>query len=185
MKLIYKVAIVISFFIVSCNKEEDSKQQYQYIRTLFSNGKVLREGNTLYSKTKKDSINIGVWKHYFPDGKLRKELEYDNDGIGIRHNIYSDVGVLIESGIKKDNLWFYHYYYDSGILKEETVVSTITQQEDESETRYSKKYYSSGKPWQELRYVDDELDGKQKTWDLSGKLVLEENYSMGKIQLNK
>jgi len=180
MKPLFTIVFVVSLLLVACKTEDNHTAQY--VRVLFSNGKVFGEGNQLYSTVKKDTIKIGIWKIYYPNGQLRDETELDNEGEVIRYNSYSDVGVLIATGSRKDNLWFDSEFFDSGTLKREKITHTNYYEDKKEDTVYIKEYYSSGRLMEESRYLNDELDGIRKMWDMSGNIVLDCTYNRGQIQ---
>ncbi len=180
MKSTISIFVLISIVLFSCNQDNPKPRN---VRVLFSNGIVYCEGNHVYSSDKGDTIRIGIWKFYYPDGQLESEREYDKDGKGIRYNGYSEKGVLLDSYALKDNLEIYSEFYDSGILKRETIVQTNSIDEDNTEQiEYVKEFYSNGHPMEEYQRIDGELEGAVKKWDLSGNLVLETNYRKGLIQ---
>jgi antitoxin component YwqK of YwqJK toxin-antitoxin module len=106
----------------------------------------VEEGN--YVDNRKD----GLWKKYWPSGKLRSEVNY-------------------ESGKPMGE---YKLYYDNGKLEEH---SNWTNSKNTGEF---KRYYSNGNPQQHFVFAENgKRNGVQRYYHENGKLAMEVNIANG------
>ena len=167
MKQIIWFSIAL-FILISCKSETTKPQS---ITILFTNGKLFCQGNHIYSQNKKDTVRIGPWNFYYPDGQLEIFAEYDEDGEILSYNHYSVNGVLILSYSKKDELQMYSKFYESGNIKSETVIQSTNVDEDKTEKKsFTKEYYPNGKIMRESQQIDGLNEGVVKIWDMDEKL---------------
>ena len=63
-----------------------------------------------------DSKKIGIWKMYFPSGKLKSEITYTNNRPSGYAKMYYESGKLQEEGNWENNRWTggYKSYYENG-----------------------------------------------------------------------
>jgi antitoxin component YwqK of YwqJK toxin-antitoxin module len=124
-------------------KEEGPCVQYG-----IDNGQAYMEGKGAY----KDGRMDGVWVHYYPTGKPRKQESY---AAGVRHGVwktYRPTGLPQE--VKE---------YSNGRLDGQYV-----------------NYYANGKAWTTGTYNKDERNGKWVKYSEDGRLVAEEYYDSGR-----
>ena len=179
MNKLKTLIILMTLFFISCQRESPGPK---IVLIHYSNGNLFCEGSHIYSSQKKDSIRVGIWKFYFPNGQLEGEEEYDETGTLIRSNLYSPSGVLIASGSIKEGLMFTSDFYDSGMLKRETVTRIESDEDKSNGPVHYKDYYPNGHLMEELQTIDGEYDGPMKRWDENGNLVLEVNFHKGLVQ---
>lgn len=134
-------------------------------------GKVkLEEGN--YVDDKKD----GVWKAYFPDGKIKHEITYIKGAAKGYAKMYYADGTLREEGTWNEICWVgdYRYYYPNG--QAAYVWKYNRQGKREGEQRY---YWENGKP----KYRGEWENGKVKTnvevYDSTGTMIQNRIYKDG------
>jgi len=111
----------------------------------------IEEGN--YIENKKD----GLWKVYFPNGKVKHEITYVKGSAKGYAKIYYADGTLQEEGIWNEIYWTgqYRYYYPNG------------------QAAYIWNYNNQGK-----------RDGEQKYFFENGKLKYRGNWENGKVKTN-
>lgn len=149
---------------------KDGKQNGK-IKYYYENGKLLGEG-TIGDKTypeeegqkKYTEIMIGVWKGYYPDGKLKKEVKFSdtkfeadvktyfpNGKISSQGKLKNSRFTIFDSSWEKSGIW--KYYYENGNLKYE---KNITDDEKiatlHGQVAYLIGYYPDGK----LQYKREE-----------------------------
>jgi len=113
----------------------------------FSPEQVIEEGN--YAASKKQ----GLWKRYFPSGKVQSEITYTNN---------------IPNGP-------YKTYYTSGLLEEQGSWNFNKNTGD------FKRFHPNGKPSQEFTFSDNGLrNGEQRYYHENGVLELQVNVINGK-----
>jgi len=106
----------------------------------------VEEGN--YTDNRKD----GLWKKYWPNGKIRSEINY----------------------IDGKPMGEYKLYYENTKLEEH---STWNNNKNVGEF---KRYYSNGNPQQQFTFADNgKRNGMQKYYHENGKLALEVNVQNG------
>ena len=108
---------------------------------------VVEEGNY------KDSKKQGIWKRFFPNGKVKDEIEYVNN----RPNGY------------------YRTYYENGQVQEEGV-----WQRNRNVGQF-KRYYENGQVAQEFNFNETgKRDGKQVYYYENGQVMIEGEWAAGK-----
>lgn len=108
---------------------------------------IIEEGN--YETNKK----IGLWKRYFPNGKLQSEITYQNNVPNGPYKTYYDTGILEEQGN-----WAFN-----------------------KNTGAFKRFHPNGKKSQEFTFADNGIrNGVQKYYHENGGIELEVNIVNGK-----
>ncbi|MFH2144104.1 MAG: toxin-antitoxin system YwqK family antitoxin [Bacteroidota bacterium] len=126
--------------------DQERKQGYWIIYDA-SNSFKLEEGKFL------DNRKTGLWKVYYPEGKIKSEIPYINGKPDGYAKIYYENGNLSEEGIWKGTKWVgeYKYYHPNG------------------NTAYLWQYNETGK-----------RTGEQKYFHENGKVMIEGNWDNGK-----
>jgi antitoxin component YwqK of YwqJK toxin-antitoxin module len=103
--------------------------------------------------TYKDSKKNGLWKRFFPNGKVKDEIEYVNN----RPNGY------------------YRTYYENGQIQEEGI-----WQRNRNVGQF-KRYYENGQVAQEFNFNETgKRDGKQVYYYENGQIMIEGEWAAGK-----
>ncbi|MFI5150383.1 MAG: toxin-antitoxin system YwqK family antitoxin [Bacteroidia bacterium] len=68
-----------------------------------------------------NSLKVGIWKHYFPNGNLQNKLTYENNRPNGYAIMYHENGKISEEGNWKYNKWVgdYKLYYDNGNIQQQ------------------------------------------------------------------
>ncbi len=138
----------------------------------------------------------GLFKYYFPSGKIKAITTYSNEGQKARALLFDEKGNKIAEGIyineKKDSIWNYYnpehvlisqesylncikdglwkIYYEDGKLFEETSWKAGVK------NGIWKQYFKSGNPKTDASYKAGELDGVMKLFQPDGKLEMSGTY---------
>ena len=155
------------------NQLDDKGKKTGYWINYSKDGKSkLEEGN--YKDDKKD----GIWKGFFPNGKIKHEITYTNGlAKGYAKMFYED-GKPREEGTWNETCWIgdYRYYFPNGQVA--YVWNYNNQGKREGEQKY---FYENGN----LKYKGGWENGKVKTnvevYDESGKFVQNRIYENGKF----
>ncbi len=160
MKQLFVICLFVSFSIISgalpvvCQTndtinavDENNMKQGYWIVYDKTNTYKIEEGN--YSNNRK----TGVWKGYYPSGKIKHEITYVNGRPNGYAKFYYESGIVSEEGVWKGNKWVgdYKYYHKNG------------------QTAYEWKYNESGK-----------RTGVQKYYHENGQLMIEGEWNAGK-----
>ncbi len=127
--------------------------------------KIIKKGS--YVNSKKE----GIWKSYYPNGKVKTIFPYVNNKIKGYAKIYYETGILSEEGMWKGNRWVgeYKFYHENG---KPAYIWKFAN--DGKRTGKQQYFYSSG----QLRIVGEWNGGKE-----SG--VVKEYYENGTIKSEK
>lgn len=182
--LILLIIAIISF--CGCNNNSSKLEEQKRVFIKYKNGLTFCEG--IHSVLKKSGLpkkRIGIWRFYYPDGKLFDIFEYDDNGELINWKTYNGDGILIYSEADTDNFTNVIYYYDNGKIKTESISQVITKSRGEDEyeiTHGTQKWYFPNGQLHEQQYLEDGiLEGVASIWDTSGNLVLSIKYKNGFI----
>ena len=137
------------------NGKRDGEVKYYY-----ENGELLGEGRVREENPYGD-VMLGIWKGYYPDGKLKKEVKFNEEGTEADVKTYFQNGKISTEGKmigkfdswKKTGIW--KYYYENGNLKYEKEVYESHPQL----SNYLKGYYSNGKP----EYIEEKGENSKLT----------------------
>jgi antitoxin component YwqK of YwqJK toxin-antitoxin module len=136
------------------------------------------EGHLVYEGQFKDDKPVGLFKHYYSNGKLKATNNYFNNGKKAAAHIYFPGGTLQAAGVyfeqKKDSLW--KFYDDQEHLLSEEIYDKGKKVGD------WKVYYPSGKLLRVEHYNSDVKVGQWLMYYENGNVQQEINYtSAGKL----
>jgi len=162
--------------------------------------KVDKDGHKLYEGQFKDGLPCGMFRYYYPDGKLKTVSVLSDAGNTARTVSYAGNGRKIAEGNyrneKKDSIWIYYSDYDGVLLSEESYASGLKN--GSSKTFYSSgnvaeliiyiggrkngewiQYYDDGKLKFKGGYLNDEKEGAFTAYYPSGKINISGSYKTG------
>lgn len=171
--------------------DEQGRKQGDW-KKLHDNGRVRYEGQF------KNDDPVGLFKYYYPDGKLQATHNHLGDGEVAAH-MYHPNGKIKAKGLyvemKKDSLWQFFNNDEILILEEHYRSDTLNgaqrtyypngQLGEEMHYRNGlkhgawKKFYMDGKRWLESSYEDGDLHGAFLTWLETGKPHMKGEYDHG------
>ncbi len=152
--------------------------------------------NKLYEGSFVDDKPNGLFKYYFPSGKIKAITTYSENGTKARAILFDEAGNKISEGCylneKKDSIWNYYnpdhtliaqesyvntkkhgvwrVYYENGKLYEEQIWQNGVKEGS------WKQFFKNGNPKTEANYKAGELDGSMKLFFPDGKLELNGTY---------
>lgn len=138
----------------------------------FSEGAMVEEG--MYMDNKK----VGLWKKYFPNGKIKQELTFANNTPNGPAKFYYESGRLQEEGMWRDKKWVgnYKYYHENGVLFYDWEFNDNGKREGQQ-----KYYYANGMPMYEGEWRDGKEAGLLKEYYENGSMKAEKYFSEGKL----
>ena len=129
------------------------------VKYYYENGKLLGEGTVGKIQfpdgdTREENVMLGTWRGYYPDGKLKKEVKFNETGTEADVKTYFQNGKISAEGKITtktrgdfwDKIGIWKYYYENGTLKYEKEI------DDSERVRYLRGYYPSGK----ILYVNED-----------------------------
>lgn len=157
-----------------------------------------KEGRLLWEGEYKAGTPVGLHRHYYPrNGKLKAELEWQNDGLTCKARVYDEEGFLNGVGVyinkKREGLWiFLDEKGDTVALEnyrngkkegqaytfygpERTILEEILYQNDLKHGPY-RKYYPNKQVEIVATYRNDTLTGKYVLYAPDGKKQVEGYY---------
>ena len=117
-----------------------------------------------------DSVHIGNWTWWYPNGKVFRQGKYDNQGhrIGVWRTFFNDGSKheeTVMSGSGTSRTW-----YESGKLQSEVKV------ENGKKEGMFVSWYENGQKKDEVPYVGGVREGKTREWHENGQLKFEGEY---------
>jgi antitoxin component YwqK of YwqJK toxin-antitoxin module len=134
------------------------------------------DGKVYYELTLKKGLWEGLQKKYYPDGGIMSEVEYKNDQKEGKAKYYYLNGKLSSEGTflndQKNAVWK-SYDEEGGVDMEEIYVDGLLHGKA--------KYYEYGRLTREIEFRDNERNGTTKRYGSDGELGIEIYYDEGLI----
>jgi antitoxin component YwqK of YwqJK toxin-antitoxin module len=148
--------------------DEQGRKQGAWKKYYESNKKLFYEGQF------KDNKQVGTFKHYYKNGKLRSVTIYRGDTA--RAEVFNKQGRVIASGKfvnqKKDSIW--DYYNNQGHLSQkESYYSGV-------KTGREQTYYATGQIASEITYINDIENGEFEMYYVNGSIENKGEYLDGR-----
>ncbi len=174
-------SILLALFLLLVSSCQSVGPVVKKVENRDSNGNLYCTGQRLFKKANADSVDIGIWKYYYPSTVQRCEIEYDSTGSRIRDSYYDEIGRLSSNSSIDGETEIESEYFGEGKLK--TLVVTQSHEEDENTTTHMtlKQFHSNGKLWREVN-LNEENDGSLTVWDTTGNQILKLKYVNGMEQ---
>ena len=129
----------------------------------------------------KDNQPIGVFKYYYPSGKIRTILTHKNTKTSYAKDFDANGKLLAEGKFtteKRDSTWIYYQYVDK---QKKTL--TIEDYKAGKKVGIWKTFYADGKSLaREVPYTNDKKNGTSKQYYESGKLKVSMQYVNDKAE---
>lgn len=145
-----------------------------YTKT-YSNGAKECEGTLIFNPATNDKVRTGVWKCWYPNGKLKSNVFYVN-GLeqGVATSWYMDGTIHSETCYENGLMHGYSRLWNgSGVLCNEY------NYRNGKLHGLSREWFKSGQIASETELRDGVLDGIDREWWLNGQLMREVIYSNG------
>lgn len=145
--------------------------KYQNV-TAWYDSKTLSSLGEVKDKEAKQPQSIGPWEFFYSNGSLFGKAEYDNNGkkIGEWKFYYSNGNIRNERAFKDGELSEIIQYFEDGGIE------SITQATGIPNEFILKTYYYSGLPKTEVKYLDNERNGKSIDYYKTGEKEVEVEY---------
>ena len=123
-----------------------------------------------------DSVHIGTWTWWHPNGKVFRQGKYDNLGhkIGVWRTFYNDGQKheeYVMTGSGTSCTW-----YENGSKQSEVPVV------DGKKDGTFKSWYANGQQKDEIFYENGSRQGKTREWHENGKLKFEGTYENDELE---
>jgi len=178
----YKRFVIILFLFYSASiwaqkdtlnqTDNDGKQHGYWI--INENGVKSEEGRFEHG------IRTGIWKAYFPSGKIKSLITYQNGKPNGYAKFYYENGNVSEEGIWKENKWVgdYKYYHPNGNPAYEWKYSDSGKR-----TGVQKYYHENGKIMIEGEWKEGKENGTIREFDKNGNLIAEKTFNDGQLDV--
>ena len=142
----------------------------------YESSQIVEEGEYI------DNRKMGIWKKYFPNGKLQNEITYKSGRPNGHAKIYYKNGNLKEEGLWKSNKWIgnYKYYYENGNLYHEFAYSDRGKRSGPQ-----KYYYETGQVMIEGEWEEGKEAGVIKEYYEDGSIKAEKFFNNGSLDPEK
>jgi antitoxin component YwqK of YwqJK toxin-antitoxin module len=160
-------------FAQPLNQVDDKGRKQGAWKKYYESNKAL-----FYEGQFKDDKQVGTFKHYFKNGKLRSVTKYDVDTA--RAEVFNMQGRLIAKGKfvdqKKDSIWVYFNNHGK-ISQKESYYSGV-------KTGLEQTYYPNGEIASEIEYINDMENGEFVMYYANGIIENEGDYLDGRYDGN-
>jgi len=123
-------------------------------------------------------IRVGIWKGYYPSGKPKQQITYQDGKPNGYAKFYYENGNVSEEGLWKENKWIgeYKFYHPNGNPAYEWKYSDSGKR-----TGVQKYYHENGKIMIEGEWKEGKENGTIKEFDNNGKLIAEKTFNDGQL----
>lgn len=181
----YHIALAQSFEIVGNDTinyvdEQNLRQGFWIILNKIKKLPGYKEDAKVEEGNYKDSKKVGLWKQFYPSGRIKNEITYANNRPSGYARIYYENGNIMEEGMWENNRWVgtYKQYYESGNLYYDWKYNKEGKREGEQ-----KYYYENGKLMIEGNWQDGKENGVIKEYYENGALKAERVFNDGTIDV--
>lgn len=128
--------------------------------------------------TFQNSRKVGLWKKYFPNGKVENEISYQNGRPNGRYVMYYPNGQVQEEAVWKGTkqVGTFKRYYENGNVAQE-----FTMNENGKKDGIQRYYYENGKIMIEGEFKNGQESGIIKEYYENGDLRAEKNFANGML----
>lgn len=167
------IAFAQEFANVNINQVDDKGRKQGDWKAYDVNGNLKFEGRFI------NSIPLGTFTYYYPDGKVKAVSEMFDNGRRSRTKVYHNNTRLMAEGNyldkKKDSTWNYYSDFDAALL------STEYYEDGELHgTVYN--YFPGGEIAEQIPYKNGIKEGVWKQYFTDGKLKLKATYVNDKLE---
>lgn len=171
---------LILFTVLSgCSGKNDGPRTAT-VRIKYNNGSIYCVGNHLLRKNGEPRDRVGIWKFYFPNGKISAFLEYDKRGDLIVRKEFFETGIIKFSESVNDDIRTTIEYFENGTIRNESIIVTRTEDGEDYSTDYStetfKEFYPNGKLESSMTFIDGDLNGPKVLYDSNGVEMITVHY---------
>ena len=156
--------------------EHGQRQGYWVINGFMSNDRAYAPDETVEEGTYHNSRREGVWKRYWPGGKLMSQVQYL---AGKPHGVYStfyENGQVEETGtwVNNKNIGEFKRFHPNGQPQQAFVFN-----ESGKRNGIQRYFHENGKPELELTVLNGQENGVSKRYNEQGLLVEEKEFAKG------
>lgn len=125
-----------------------------------------------------DNRKVGPWQEYYPNGKPKHKITFENGRPNGYAIFYHDNGKIKEEGMWKNNRWVgtYKMYYDNGQVMQEFNFNSMGKREGKQTY-----YYENGQVMIEGNWKGGKEDGIVKEYYENGDIKAEKNFAGGTL----
>ena len=201
MKKIFFLTTLLSFNLLILSSINPVSAQNRIDNQGRRQGKWIKtdtDGSRIFEGEFKDGKEIGVFKYYYPDGKLKIRNTFTIPGRYCSHEAFDNQGRLIAKGFydqqNRDSVWLF-YNEEGKLIKRSSYRMGIkqglhvifTDQGDTAEVTNWLDNRRHGRWWKRVgrnghitaNYVNGKLEGRIVEYDDNGKMAREGNYKDG------
>lgn len=151
-------------------KDENGRKTGLWVYTAEDGKTIIEEG--YYTNDQKN----GLWKAYYPDGKLKHQIHFDNGIAKGKATFYYADGTIWEEGIWNEYCWIgdYRLYYPNGQMAYEWTYNNQGRREG-----VQKYYYENGAVKYTGKWNNGQITGNVEVYDSTGILVQTRIYKDG------
>jgi antitoxin component YwqK of YwqJK toxin-antitoxin module len=144
------------------------RQGYWIIKGYMADDPAYNPNNTVEEGNYKNNLKEGVWKRYYPNGKLRSEIMYEANRPNGKYSIYYENGVLEETGTwaRNKNTGSFKRYHSNGNLQQEFFFA-----ESGKRNGVQRYFHENGQLALEVNIVNGKEEGEMRRFNEAGKLI--------------
>jgi antitoxin component YwqK of YwqJK toxin-antitoxin module len=155
------------------------RQGYWIVKGSMVNDKTYKPEDKVEEGVYQDNRKQGLWKRYWPSGKLHTEINYKEGKPQGEYKLYYENGKLEEHGqwTNNKNVGDFRRYHSNGNPQQQFYF------DDKGKRNGMQKYYhDNGKIALEVNIVNGSESGVCKRFDHSGQLVEEKTFENGTVK---
>jgi antitoxin component YwqK of YwqJK toxin-antitoxin module len=124
-----------------------------------------------------DGKKVGIWKQYFPSGKVKSEIEFKNGRPSGTFKTFYENGQVEEEGTWKNNAYTggFKRYYENGVVAQEKTFNAAGK--TEGKVTYN---YPNGKPELVFSSTNGQENGELVRYHPNGDVKEKMNFAGGK-----
>ena len=155
------------------------RQGYWVITGYMAGDKAYRNEAVVEEGIFKDSKKEGIWKKYWPNGKMRSEINYAQGRPSGSYKLFYDNGVKEEEGnwVNNRNTGNFKRFHPNGNPQQDFQFS-----DNGKRNGWQKYYHENGKIAMEVNIVNGVESGLCKIYNTDGSLAEEKVYEKGAIK---
>lgn len=177
--MLCNIAVFASEGDINRTDAKGQRQGYWIVKGSMINDKLYKPEDKVEEGVYQDNRKQGLWKRYWPSGKLRNEINYLDGKPQGEYKLYYENGKLEEHGrwSNNKNIGDFRRYHTNGNPQQQFYFD-----EKGKRNGVQKYYHDNGKLALEVNVVNGSESGVCKRYDQSGNMIEEKVFENGVVK---
>ena len=144
------------------------RQGYWIIKGYMADDPAYNPNATVEEGSFKNNLKEGVWKRFYPNGKLRSDITYEANRPNGKYSIYYETGVLEEGGTwnRNKNVGEFKRFHSNGNMQQDFFFA------DSGKRNGVQRYFhENGQLALEVNILNGKEEGEMRRYNEKGKLI--------------